>query len=91
MLAWSYYGMKSWTYLVGEGKGKEIAYKLVFLIFVVIGSSMNLGAVIDFSDAMILAMALPNIVALYLLGRVVKRELDSYWGRLKVGEIKRYK
>ncbi len=91
MLAWSYYGMKSWTYLVGEGFAKEIVYKLAFLIFVVLGSSMNLNAVVDFSDAMILAMALPNLVALYLLGGVVKRELNSYWGRLKVGEITRYK
>ncbi|MDJ0655538.1 MAG: alanine/glycine:cation symporter family protein [Xanthomonadales bacterium] len=91
MLAWSYYGMKCWTYLLGEGFGKEISYKLLFCAFVVIGSSMNLSAVTDFSDAMILTMAFPNIIGLYLLGGVVKRELKSYLERVKSGEIQRYR
>ncbi|MEM7708040.1 MAG: alanine/glycine:cation symporter family protein [Pseudomonadota bacterium] len=91
MLAWSYYGMKCWTFLLGEGVGKETAYKMVFCVFVVIGSSMNLTAVTDFSDAMILGMAFPNIIGLYLLGGVVKRELKSYLSRVRSGEIQSYR
>ena len=91
MLAWSYYGMKCWTYLLGESAGKEVAYKLIFCVFVVIGASMNLTAVTDFSDAMILGMAFPNIIGLYLLGGVVKRELKSYLTRVRSGEIRSYK
>lgn len=91
MLAWSYYGMKCWTFLLGESVAKEISYKLVFCVFVVIGSSMNLSAVTDFSDAMILGMAFPNIIGLYLLGRVVKRELKSYMERVRSGEIKSFR
>ncbi len=91
MLAWSYYGMKCWTYLLGESAGKEVTYKLIFCVFVVIGASMNLSAVTDFSDAMILGMAFPNIIGLYLLGGVVKRELKSYMARIRSGEIQSFK
>ncbi|MCK0139501.1 alanine/glycine:cation symporter family protein [Aliiroseovarius sp. F47248L] len=90
MISWSYYGLKAWTFLFGEGHTKEIVFKVIFCIFVVIGASANLGPVIDFSDAAIFAMAVVNIVALYFLMPIVKRELDSYLSRLKSGEIRKF-
>ena len=57
MISWSYYGLKAWTYMFGEGRNKEMVFKLMFCVFVVIGASMNLGPVIDFSDSMIFAMS----------------------------------
>ncbi|MFK8010958.1 MAG: alanine/glycine:cation symporter family protein [Marinicellaceae bacterium] len=87
MISWSYYGMRAWTYLFGHGTTQENSYKILFLIFIVIGSAVNLGAVLDFSDAMLFAMALPNIVALYFLAPVVKRELNSFMAKIKSGEI----
>ena len=90
MLSWSYYGAKCWTYLFGENRTMDLVFKVIFCIFVVIGSSMNLGPVVDFSDSAIFAMAVANIVGLYILFPVVKKELESYWGRLKSGEIKKY-
>lgn len=89
-ISWSYYGLKAWTYLFGEGKTIEIIYKTIFCIFIVIGASVNLGAIIDFSDAMYFTMALINIVGLYILAPVVKRECTTYWARLKRGEIRPY-
>ncbi|MGB1010619.1 MAG: alanine/glycine:cation symporter family protein [Thiolinea sp.] len=91
MISWSYYGLKAWTYLFGEGKVTELIFKVLFCVFVVIGAAMNLGIVIDFSDAAIFAMALVNILGLYFLMPVVKREMQSYNARLKSGEIRRYK
>lgn len=91
MLAWSYYGEKAACYLFGESKAVSIGFKIVFCTFVVIGAASNLGAVVDFSDAMIFVMALPNVIGLYLLAPVVKRELDSYLARVKSGEIKSYR
>ncbi len=88
MISWSYYGMRAWTYLFGHGTIQENSYKLLFLIFIVIGSAVNLGAVINFSDAMLFAMALPNVVGLYFLAPVVKRELNNFMNKLKSGEIK---
>jgi len=91
MISWSYYGLKAWTYLFGEGKGQELSFKLLFCLFVVIGAAANLGPVIDFSDAAIFAMAVVNIIGLYMLLPIVKRELESYLSRLRSGEIRKFR
>ncbi|MCP9482359.1 alanine:cation symporter family protein [Shimia sp. CNT1-13L.2] len=91
MISWSYYGLKAWTYLFGEGKTTELVFKLIFCVFVVIGAAASLGPVIDFSDAAIFAMAVVNIFALYFLMKVVRKELAAYAAKLKSGEIKRVK
>ncbi|KIN74897.1 alanine/glycine:cation symporter family protein [Sulfitobacter guttiformis] len=91
MISWSYYGLKAWTYLFGEGKTTELIFKLIFCFFIIVGAAAQLGAVIDFSDAMIFAMAVVNITALYCLMPIVKREMNSYFSRLKSGEIVKYK
>ena len=90
MISWSYYGLKAWTYLFGESMITDIVYKLLFLAFVVIGSSMQLGSVIDFSDAMIFAMAFPNMLGIYFLLPVVKRELNEYWADYKSGRLQKF-
>lgn len=90
IISWSYYGLKAWTYLVGEGRKRELFFKILFCCLTIVGASAQLGAVIDFSDAMIFSMAVVNIIALYLLLPVVKREADSYFSRLKCGEINKY-
>jgi alanine or glycine:cation symporter, AGCS family len=87
MLAWSYYGLKAATYLFGESMVVDRTWKLIFCLFVIIGASSTLDAVIGFSDSMIFLMALPNIVGLYIMARVVKREIDGYRKRLADGEI----
>ena len=91
MISWSYYGLKSWTYLFGEGKLSELTFKIIFCVFIVIGAAANLGPVIDFSDAAIFAMAVVNIFALYFLMGLVKKELTSYASRLSAGEIKKFR
>ena len=90
MISWSYYGLKAWTFLFGEGDSKELVFKVIFCLFVVIGAAASLGPVIDFSDAAIFAMAVVNIIALYVLMPIVKAELQSYQSRLKSGEIKKF-
>ncbi|MFN3232590.1 MAG: alanine/glycine:cation symporter family protein [Alphaproteobacteria bacterium] len=88
MITWSYYGLKSWTYLFGDSRAMDLTYKAIFLAFVVIGAAMQLGSVIDFSDAMIFAMSFVNIIGLYILMPEVRADLESYMRRLKSGEIK---
>ena len=83
MLSWSYYGLQAWKYLFGKGKAVDTAYKVLFLFFVVVGSSISLGAVIDFSDAMIFAMVFPNIIGLIILAPKVKVELSKYKKAIK--------
>jgi len=91
MITWSYYGLKAWTYLFGETRKADLTYKSIFCVFVVVGSAMQLGKVIEFSDAMIFMMAVPNILGLYFLMPEVKRELHSYFTRLHAGEIRNFR
>ncbi len=91
MISWSYYGLKSWTFLFGHSKASELSYKFIFLLFIVVGAASSLGAVLDFSDMMILGMAFPNILGLYLLSGEVGTDLKAYFKKLKAGEIKRFK
>ena len=65
----------------------ELVYKAFFLVFVVIGASVSLGAVLDFSDMMILAMSFPNIIGLYIMSGEVKNDLNEYLRKLKDGEL----
>ncbi len=90
-VSWSYYGLKSLTYLTGENRQIELAFKIAVMVSVVIGSSINLKSVMDLADAMILSMALPNLIGVYLLAPVVRRELAGYWGRYRRGELRRYR
>jgi AGCS family alanine or glycine:cation symporter len=87
MISWSYYGMRAWTYLFGKSKRTEFIYKMFFLVFVVVGASVSLGAVLDFSDMMILAMSFPNIIGLYIMSGEVKRDLKDYLSRLKANQL----
>ncbi len=91
MISWSYYGLKAWTYLFGNNRQMENLYKFIFLVFVVIGSSIGLGSVLDFSDMMILGMAFPNVLGLVLLSGEVRRDLVDYLARVKSGVIQKFK
>ncbi|WP_375326172.1 alanine/glycine:cation symporter family protein [Flagellimonas sp. GZD32] len=87
MISWSYYGMQGWMFLFGKSKASDLAYKILFLIFVVIGASISLGSVIDFSDAMIFAMVVPNIIGVILLTPVVRKELNKYMNAINKKEV----
>ena len=83
MISWSYYGLEGFVYMFGSKQRTKRIFNAVFCLFVVVGCTVQLDTVLDFSDAMIFAMALANMLALYLLGPDVKRELDAYWAKLK--------
>lgn len=78
MISWSYYGFQAWSYLFGRGRRTEYAYKILFCCFTVVGAAATLGAVTDFSDAMIFAMLVPNMIGLFILSPKVAAELKRY-------------
>lgn len=90
MISWSYYGLKAWTYLFGDSKSSENTYKLIFCLFVIVGSSISARSVFGFGDAMIFAMCFPNVLGLYFLAPEIKKDLKDYMARVKSGEIKKY-
>lgn len=83
MISWSYYGLQAWKFLFGRGKIADLSYKILFLVFVVIGASVSLSAVTDFSDAMILAMVFPNMIGLLFLFPKVRQEMKRYLEAIK--------
>lgn len=87
MVSWSYYGMRSWSYLFGRSKKLELVYKIMYLVFVVLGASVSLGAVLSFADMMILAMSFPNIIGLYIMAPEINADMKIYWQKLKEGKL----
>ncbi|MFT4695526.1 MAG: AGCS family alanine or glycine:cation symporter [Urechidicola sp.] len=88
MISWSYYGYQAWSFLFGRSKLVGNIYKVMFCLFVIVGSASSLGSVIDFSDAMIFAMLVPNMIGLFFLAPKVRDELKKYLGKVKTMEAK---
>jgi AGCS family alanine or glycine:cation symporter len=87
MISWAYYGQKGWTYLVGEGPAAQQGFNLLFCAFVVLGAAIRLDAVLDFSDALVFVICIPNLLGLYLLAPLVREELAAYEAKLASGAI----
>ena len=83
MISWSYYGMEGFIYVFGAKRATKATFNTAFCLFVIVGCTTQLDAVLDFSDAMVFAMALANIAGLYLLAPLVKKDLDKYWARVR--------
>jgi AGCS family alanine or glycine:cation symporter len=85
MISWSYYGERCWAYLFGDRA--SMSYRIVFLVFVFLGSIVSATNVLKFGDLMILGMAFPNILGVIILTGGVRKDLDKYWGQLQAGEF----
>ncbi|EIE98222.1 amino acid carrier protein [Saccharomonospora glauca K62] len=88
VLSWAYYGQKAWQYLFGRGRIADLVYKIVVCGFVVLGAVLTLDAVVSFMDAMMFVLAFINIVGLYLLAPVVKRELSDFTAKVAAGHFR---
>jgi AGCS family alanine or glycine:cation symporter len=90
-IAWSYYGLKAWTYLFSEHPVSENIFKLVFCGFLALGCMIQLEAVLDFSDAMVFLIAVPNILGLYFYAPEVKREVQEFMAAVARGDVRNYR
>mgnify|MGYP003290425668 CR=1 FL=1 len=81
LISWAYYGQKAWTFLFGEGKKRVLTFNLIYCTFIIVGSVMNVKSIIDITDAMMIAMCIPNVIALYILCPEVKKDLKDYCKR----------
>jgi AGCS family alanine or glycine:cation symporter len=87
MISWSYYGERCWAYLFGERL--SMVYRVLFLLFIVVASVASAANMLDFTDLLVLAMAFPNLIGLYLLSGKVRAMLTDYQDKLKSGELDR--
>ncbi len=77
LIGWSYYGEKALEYLLGEKA--IIVFRIVFVAAVIVGATRELKFVWDFSDLMNGLMAIPNLIGILLLSKVVKEESQRYF------------
>lgn len=87
ILSWAYYAQKAWNFLVGEGKRRTLTFQLIFCLFTVIGSVLNVQSVINLTDAMMMAMAIPNLITMYILAPEIKKDLAEYCRKHNIGGI----
>ena len=83
MISWSYYGERCWAFLFGPNS--SLSYRIIFLVFVFLGSIISATNVLDFSDLMIFGMSFPNMLGMYLMAPKVKNALNIYMKKLKDG------
>ena len=88
MISWSYYGERCAVWLFGAAA--SLPYKVIFLTFTFLGSIITATQILNFGDLMILGMAFPNLLGVYILSGKVKSMLDDYWTRYKTGQFKVY-
>lgn len=88
MLCGSYYGIKSWNFLFGNSKLTTRTFQVIYCLFIIIGSAMNFKSIINLSDAFTLFLAVPNLIAVFLLSDVVMKELKRYCKKYNVGLFK---
>jgi len=83
LITWSYYGLKGWTYLVGESRRADTIYKLGYCFCAAMGCMIKVDAILDFSDAMVFIICIPNLAGLYIMAPVVKGELRRFLAHVK--------
>ena len=88
-ITWAYYGAKACSFLFKESPVALYGFKFFYLAMAVVGCTMPLGSIVDIADALLFIMAIPNLIGVYLLMPVVKKQLDNYLARLKSGEIRK--
>lgn len=87
LISWAYYGQKAWTFLLGEGKKRVLTFNIIYCLFIVIGSAMNVQSILYITDAMMIAMCVPNVLVLYILAPEIKRDLKEYCQKHKLGKF----
>ena len=85
MLCGSYYGLKAWNFLFGEGVNRSRIFQAFYCICIIAGSAMNFKSIINLSDAVTLFLAVPNLIAVFALSGVVIKELKRYCKRYQIG------
>ena len=85
MLCGSYYGVKAWTYLFGNGKNRIRIFQVIYCLCIIAGSAMNFQSIINLSDGVTLFLAVPNLIAVFYLSNTVIKETKRYCKKYKVG------
>ncbi|WP_298747431.1 sodium:alanine symporter family protein [uncultured Serinicoccus sp.] len=87
LITWSYYGQRAWNYLFGDTRTSTLIYRVVFLLFTVAGCILNFGQVLAFADNFLFVCAFVNLLGVYFLLPVIKKEMNEYLADRKSGKL----
>lgn len=87
LITWSYYGQRAWNYLFGDSRVSTMVYRFVFLMFTVAGCVLTFGQVLTFADNFLFVCAFVNLLGVFILMPVVKREMNEYLADRKSGKL----
>lgn len=79
ILSWSYYGERCWGYISRDNKVVTSVYKIIFVLFCIVGATGSGQLMWDISDTLNGAMAIPNLIALLLLSGAVASITREYF------------
>ncbi len=83
LVSWAHYGAQAASFLFGRTRMVDVSFKLLLCAALATGAALKLGSIIDFIDSMLFTMAVPNIIALYLLLPELHRDVRIYWRGVK--------
>lgn len=75
VLSYSYYGTKTISFLTNGSKPAEKVFQVFWVLAVVLGAMVGLDSVVAFSDAMFFLMAVPNLLGIYFLSKILRLEI----------------
>ena len=87
VLSYAYYGQKALGYLTKNSVVAEKIFQFVWVAAVVVGSAVSLDSVVAFSDATLFLMAVPNLLGLYFLSKIVRMEIIRHKTKVAVGTM----
>ena len=87
LITWAYYGEQAWSYLFGNAKASVTVFRTLVCLFVVVGCVATFSKVVEFADAALFMCAFINILGLYMLMPVVKKEMKKYRADRKAGTL----
>ena len=82
LISWSYYGLAGCIYIFGPSRAVRVGFNTLYCLFAIVGCTTSLAAILDFSDAMVFAMAFANLIGLFIFAPSLRRELNGYWAKL---------
>lgn len=88
IISWGYYSSKVWEFVFGGSDKSMNLFKIIFCVALVPGAVFSVSEVYSLMDSMFFLMAVPNIIGIYIMAPELKRDIASYFARLRSGEIK---
>jgi AGCS family alanine or glycine:cation symporter len=87
LITWFYYGLKAWEFLFGRSRTSDNIFRGLYLFFTVAGCVLTFSEVIAFSDAALFLCAFVNLLGVYMLLPVIKKEMKEYLADRRSGKL----